>query len=237
MNSNKIKSRHKFKGIIISMFFLLLICFIFLFYLKFKTNKVTPNDPQDNALSSQESVSEITTHNRIKVDETDGKTYISGILIVNKKYSLPETYNPGTDQTAVDAFNKMMEDASLEGINIWIASGFRSYEDQKEIHCEYVNCYGNNVANTFSAEPGHSEHQTGLAFDLNSIDDSFAETDECNWVANNCYKYGFIIRYPKNKEHITGYKYEPWHIRYLGIKNATNVYNSRCCLEEYLGII
>jgi LAS superfamily LD-carboxypeptidase LdcB len=99
-----------------------------------------------------------------------------------------------------------------------------------------VNAYGQSTADTFSARPGHSEHQTGLAIDVNSIDDSFAATPESAWLASNAHRYGFIIRYPKGKEHITGYKYESWHIRYLGVDTATAVYNSGLTLEEYLGI-
>ena len=91
-------------------------------------------------------------------------------------------------------------------------------------------------ADTFSARPGTSEHQTGLAMDVGWIDDSYGDTPSGKWLAANCYKYGFIIRYPKNKESITGYKYEPWHIRYLGTDIAKDVYDSGLCLEEYLGV-
>ena len=92
------------------------------------------------------------------------------------------------------------------------------------------------AADTFSARPGTSEHQTGLAMDVGWIDDAFANTPAGIWLAENCYKYGFIIRYQKNKESITGYKYEPWHIRYLGKDIAKDVYESGLCLEEYLGV-
>ena len=87
-----------------------------------------------------------------------------------------------------------------------------------------------------TARPGYSEHQTGLAFDIINTDPSFDSTPEGKWLAANCYKYGFIIRYPKGKENITGFVYEPWHIRYLGVEIATSVYDSGLCLEEYLGI-
>lgn len=163
-------------------------------------------------------------------------TYINGILIVNKTYPLPSNYNPGVDQTALSAFNNMKSAAANEGLNIYIASGFRSYSSQVQIYNNFVNSYGQSSADTFSARPGHSEHQSGLCFDLNSIDDSFAYTPESSWVNQNAHKYGFIIRYPKGKDSITGYQYEPWHIRYLGVDLATSVYNSGLCLEEYLGI-
>lgn len=162
--------------------------------------------------------------------------YINGILVVNKSYPLPQDYNPGENATARKAFNIMQTSAKLEGINVYISSGFRSYSHQINTYNRYVKLYGQNVADTFAARPGYSEHQTGLAFDLNSIGDSFANTKEGIWVQNNCYKYGFIVRYPKGKESLTGYKYEPWHIRYVGIEVATDLYHKGLCLEEYLGI-
>lgn len=163
-------------------------------------------------------------------------TYIKGILIVNKKYRLPSTYNPGTNQVALNAFNSMKADALKSGINLFILSGFRSYQSQVYLYDSYVRRYGASVADTFSARPGYSEHQTGLTFDVNSVEDSFAYTPAGKYLASNCHKFGFIIRYPKGKESITGYQYEPWHIRYVGVDVATSIYNSGLCLEEYLGI-
>lgn len=170
------------------------------------------------------------------VDNNSGLTYINGVLIANKKYSLPANYNPGIDKTALSAYYEMKNAAVQNGFSLEIMSGFRSYETQRNLYNRYVNTYGKAEADTFSAEPGKSEHQTGLAFDLGWVDDDYAYTAEGKWLADNCYKYGFIIRYPKGKEHITGYKYEPWHVRYLGNPLATDVYNSGLCLEEYLGI-
>lgn len=163
-------------------------------------------------------------------------TYIKGILIANKTYALPSTYNPGVDPTANAALKKMFAAAKSDGLNLFVQSGFRSYATQKRIYNNYVSRDGVAEADRYSARPGHSEHQTGLAFDINKIDLSFEGTPEAIWLAKNCHKYGFIIRYPKGKESITGYMYEPWHIRYLGVKTATAVYNSGLCLEEYLGI-
>lgn len=163
-------------------------------------------------------------------------TYIDGILIANKTYALPSNYDPGTDSTALAAFDEMQKAAYADGCNIYISSGYRSYARQVEIYNRYVAKDGQEYADTYSSRPGFSEHQTGLTFDLNSIDISFADTPEGKWVAENCHKYGFIVRYPKDKEDITGYTYEPWHIRYLGVEKATAVYESGLCLEEYLGI-
>ena len=168
--------------------------------------------------------------------QTAELTYINGILIANKSYALPADYAPGLDKTTESQFNALSAAAAAEGLNIWLASGYRSYDYQKRIYNNYSGIYGSETADTFSARPGHSEHQTGLAIDVNSIDDSFGGTPEAEWLAAHAHEYGFIIRYPKGKEHITGYKYEPWHIRYLGVDIATKVYNSGLTLEEYLGI-
>ncbi|MGN1411998.1 MAG: D-alanyl-D-alanine carboxypeptidase family protein, partial [Oscillospiraceae bacterium] len=172
-------------------------------------------------------------------DEITEPTYIYGVLVANKTYGLPKDYDPYDGNIAPEvqsAFDKMSEDASNEGLTLYISSGFRSYDYQAQLYERYASKDGYDMADTYSARAGHSEHQTGLCFDLNTIDDSFAYTDEGIWVAENCYKYGFIVRYPKGKESITGYQYEPWHLRYLGVDLATKVYNSGLCLEEYLGI-
>lgn len=164
-------------------------------------------------------------------------TYIQGILIVNKTYALPSTYGPGDlDPTVKEQFAVMQKDAAAEGLNLYISSGYRSYDYQKRIYNNNVAAYGAEKTDTFSARPGHSEHQTGLAFDLNTINDAFALTPESDWVKEHAHEYGFIVRYPEGKSHITGYKYEPWHLRYLGVDTATAVYNSGLTLEEYLGI-
>lgn len=168
----------------------------------------------------------------------DGVTYIDGILIVNKTYSLPSSYGTQLTDTTTNSFNKMKSEASKLGLDLYISSGFRSYSLQNTIYNNYVNMDGKANADTYSARAGHSEHQTGLAFDLNSIDSSFADTQEGKWVNDNAYKYGFIIRYPKDKESITGYIYEPWHLRYVGTNLATKLYNDGnwITLEEYYGI-
>lgn len=163
-------------------------------------------------------------------------TYINGILIANKTYPLPSTYNPGVNSTANAALQKMFAAAKKDGFNLFVRSGFRSYSTQKYLYNSYVNRDGKTAADRYSARPGHSEHQTGLAFDINKANSSFEGSPEAKWLAENCYKYGFIIRYPKGKESVTGYIYEPWHIRYLGVETATAVYESGLCLEEYLGI-
>ena len=177
-----------------------------------------------------------------------GITYIDDVIVVNKTYNLPSNFAPnnlvkinGYIQV-VDyvkkAFKELKSDAASLGLNIYASSGYRSYSNQKYIYNNYVKLDGKKNADTYSARAGHSEHQTGLAIDLNTINSSFEKTDESNWLKNNCYKYGFIIRYPKGKEKITGYIYEPWHIRYVGKDLAKKLYNKGnwITIEEYFGI-
>lgn len=169
-------------------------------------------------------------------------TYASGVLIVNKKYSLPSSYNPGVSILAQKAVDAMMVEAKKQGIQLTAFSTFRSYNRQKELYTSYVSKHGAAEANRFSAKPGHSEHQTGLAFDFGGSDqsnwlkESFAATKEGKWLAANAHHYGFILRYPKGKEAITGYMYEPWHFRYLGSDLAGQVKSSGKTLEEYLKV-
>ena len=171
------------------------------------------------------------------IENKDGLTYVNGILIANKTYSVPKDYNPGKlNDEASKAFEEMRKAASKDKITLWIQSGYRSYKTQEELYNNYVKQNGKEKAETFSARPGYSEHQTGFAMDLNIVDSSFEGTKEAIWIEKNCYKYGFIVRYPKGKESITGYKYEPWHIRYLGKDISKKVYSSGLTLEEYLGI-
>lgn len=173
-----------------------------------------------------------------EIKKINGLYYIKGILVANKTYSLPSTYAPGDLLSEFTiAFTKMKKDAEVEGITLTVVSGYRSYERQTTLYNNYVARDGKVNADTYSARPGHSEHQTGLAADLNLVDTSFENTKAGKWLAQNCYKYGFILRYPKGKEAITGYIYEPWHFRFIG-DEAKNLYNNGnwISLEEYLGI-
>ena len=175
------------------------------------------------------------------IAEKDGVTYIVNpygyTLIANKTYSLPADYAPG-DLTpeCSEAFREMAAAAARDGVNLYVVSGYRSYSLQSSLYQRYAAKDGYAAADTYSARPGHSEHQTGLAMDLNSLSSSFAYTKEGKWLAANAHKYGFIIRYPYNKQSVTGYIYEPWHVRYLGTEVAKAVYFSGLTLEEYLGI-
>ena len=193
----------------------------------------------------------ITTSKGYTLKIKNGLAYVDDILIVNKTYYLPENYIPVNsyaklsdscpnclEKNVMEAYNEMNATAKSIGLNIWIASGYRSYNTQKYLYNNYVARDGVIAADTYSARAGHSEHQTGLAFDLNSVSASFGNTDEGIWIKDNCYLYGFIIRYPKGKEKITGYMYEPWHLRYVGKELAEKLYNNGdwLTLEEYFGI-
>ena len=168
--------------------------------------------------------------------QIEGITYINGILLVNKTHSVPSGYSPGMQKDVLNAFYELQAGAKNAGHDIQLLSGYRSYETQARLYSNYVATYGQASADTFSARPGTSEHQTGLAMDVGWIDDAYAYTESGKWLAANAHRYGFIIRYMKGKEHITGYKYEPWHIRYLGKDIAKQVYESGLCLEEFLGV-
>ncbi|HHY82587.1 MAG TPA: M15 family metallopeptidase [Clostridiales bacterium] len=180
-------------------------------------------------------------------------------VLVNRTYILPSSYVPSNlvipdvpftpksnyrllREEAAAALEEMFKSALDDGIKLYAHSGYRSYINQKGIFQKNVSKYGSvEKASRISAKPGESEHQTGLAVDITSksvnykLVSSFSRTAEGKWIAENAHKFGFIIRYPKDKEDITGFIYEPWHIRYLGVELATEVYNSGLTFEEFLG--
>ncbi|TGB05321.1 D-alanyl-D-alanine carboxypeptidase family protein [Halobacillus salinus] len=181
-------------------------------------------------------------------------------VVVNKQRTLPEGYTPDDlvvpdvafyfDQflpkkqmrkEAAGALETLFAAAEKDGQKIVAASGYRSYERQKTIFNNYVEVYGEEETKTFSAVPGTSEHQTGLAMDVTSremsyeLDQSFRQTTEGKWLAEHAYEYGFVIRYPKGKDDITGYTYEPWHLRYVGKEKALEIHKQSMTLEEFFG--
>lgn len=165
--------------------------------------------------------------------ETDGVTTIGGVIIVNRQFDLPKDYGDGLTDETYSAYLKMRE---ASGYDMSIVSGFRSYEKQKATFAYWASIDGAEVADTYSAQPGHSEHQTGLAMDISSLRQSYGETPEGKWLAEHCWEYGFLLRYPKGSEKITGYIYEPWHVRYLGTSTAKLLHDSGLTLEEFLGV-
>ena len=192
---------------------------------------------QNNPAGSTETVRFVTSKG-FQGETRNGVTYVDGYLIANKTYSLPASYGSGLTVEMLSAFNRMVAAAQADGLNIYIVSGFRSYSVQQNLYNRYVSRDGVAEADTYSARAGHSEHQSGLAVDVNSVEDSFAGTPEAVWLANNCYKYGFILRYPQGKTDETGYIYEPWHFRFVGTPLAETLYNDGnwITMEDYFGI-
>lgn len=162
-------------------------------------------------------------------------TYINGILLVNKQYPIPRDFG-GENQEAYEALLSLQNGALLAGYDMSLLSGYRSYDYQKSLYESYVARDGEEAANRYSAKPGTSEHQSGLAFDVGEMTWDYGETAAGKWLKENCAQYGFILRYMEGKEHITGYMYEPWHIRYVGVEHATAIMNQNITLEEYLGV-
>lgn len=179
------------------------------------------------------------------------------LVLVNKNYQLPKDYapedlvlpnvnfatNPENNylrQEAALALEEMFQAASNEGYELLARSGYRSYQTQVSLYDRYVAANGQAEADTYSARPGHSEHQTGLAIDVTSesvgyqLDNDFQLSPEGNWVKEHAHEYGFIVRYEKGKEHLTGFQYEPWHLRYVGKDVATEIKQNNWLLEDYL---
>ncbi|MDO5689566.1 MAG: M15 family metallopeptidase [Tissierellia bacterium] len=176
------------------------------------------------------------------MDEENVFKVIDGILIVNRNFSVPADFDPGVNPDAMNSYELMKEEMRRDGLDIKIISDYRTYDYQIQVYDSSVEGYGKEAADEMTALPGHSEHQTGYAFDLftnddtTTINDSFDDTAEAEWLANNSYKYGFILRYPRGKEDKTGYKYESWHFRYVGPELAKKIYESGLSVEEYYGL-
>lgn len=167
--------------------------------------------------------------------------YIPADLVVpNVRFSFYGTYEKSyVRQVTADALEKLFAAAEKKDVILKAVSGYRSYARQKEIYDRNVSSRGRSATDLVSAKPGSSEHQTGLTIDVSSeavgcaLEESFGNTSDGKWLAKNCHNYGFIIRYPKDKTKITGYSYEPWHIRYVGKRLATYLYKNDMTLEEY----
>lgn len=171
-------------------------------------------------------------------------------MLVNKHYKLDEDFVPDDlvefdqeycndevqegNREAVVAFKNMYEAAKKEGLGLVINSSYRSYQDQENICNTFKDLYGEGYVTKYVALPGFSEHQTGLAFDIGSTSSKvFAESKEYEWMKENAYKYGFILRFTKSNAYITGFRSEPWHYRYVGKKVAKYIYDNNISLEEY----
>lgn len=159
------------------------------------------------------------------------------VIIVNKKHPLSATYAPGENPTAQKAFWKLLGEMQAAGFEVSNQySGFRSYETQEGLYNSYVTADGQEEADRYSARPGYSEHQTGLAFDVMDASGALLEEPKAvAWLAQHAHHYGFVVRYLEGKEDITGYMTETWHVRYIG-EEAKDIYQSGLTLEEYYGV-
>jgi len=209
-------------------------------------------DPKDSQLAF-ENTTLINANGKQIVTNVD-----SLLVLVNKNRSIPADYVPENmvipnvkfsfegdnpkkylRKEAALALEELFQSAKNENLDLLATSGYRSFQRQKSIFDNKAKAIGEEAANKLSAYPGQSEHQTGLAMDITcskasfSLSESFGDIDEGIWVKENAHKYGFIIRYPKGKEEITGYNYEPWHLRFVGKNTANYIYENDITLEEY----
>jgi D-alanyl-D-alanine carboxypeptidase len=183
------------------------------------------------------------------------------LILVNKEHGLGKDYEPddlaGIKYFAPDrpaearylraaaaaAFHSLVEEAGRLDMNLVMTTGYRSYEFQAMLYDYYTVTEGREAADRYSAQPGKSEHQTGLAADVSSpsvnfeLTPDFADTADGKWLAENAHLFGFIIRFPEGSEDVTGYRYEPWHIRYVGPDAADYIYSHKITLEEYLQLL
>lgn len=217
-------------------------------------NKKNEGSNPDNSENNQGNVNQSNNEGKQPVVNTDDI-----LILVNKERYLDSDYKPDDlvipnvkfsfdgehekkhmRKEAAEALEELFGQAYEEGIYIFALSGYRSYNTQKWLFENKASKVGEEEANKLIARPGESEHQTGLAMDITSqsvqfdLKQKFAETEEGIWVKDNAHKFGFVIRYTKDKEDITGYSYEPWHIRYVGKEAAGEIYNRGIVLEEYL---
>ena len=169
-------------------------------------------------------------------------------VLVNAEHSIGE-YAPELgefegqklDQRILEPMQKFVGDARAEGLSVFLSSGYRGYEEQQYLFNRKVEQYGEEQAATIVSRPGTSEHQTGLACDITDEyyelkNESLENTALYQWMSRHCQEYGFIVRYPKDKEKITGIIYEPWHFRYVGVEAATYMAEHNLCLEEFVAL-
>lgn len=168
---------------------------------------------------------------------------LEDVLIVNKQYGISPDFNKiGVNPDAEKMFLKMKEAAYKDGIYLNAFSTYRSYNRQVVLYNRYVSRDGKSAADRYSAQPGFSEHQSGLAFDICGANSSFAansgfdSTKEAKWLKDNAYKYGFVLRYPEGCEDETGYMYESWHYRYVGTEVSKKIHESKLSIEKYFGL-
>lgn len=233
---------------------LIFVALIGLGFYKFKIKVIKPSNSKTDKTQTNNSESKQTNFNKSAHSLTDPQ---SMWVIVNKKLTIPIDFSPNLitpdvelrlksqeqqmqiNTTTAPAIKEMFLAAKQDNVFLVFGSGYRSGALQKQFYDNYVSKDGITAADTYSARPGHSEHQTGFSADITSkrnechLETCFSETPEGQWLAANAYKYGFIIRYPKDKQTITGYQYEPWHVRFVGKELASEIHKTNLTLEEF----
>lgn len=209
-------------------------------------------DNKDKGLTDVVAIINTNTNNDFYTNTKETDVSKNELMLINKYNYLTASYNPddlevftnvyayGENQSlrkdAYDAFIEMWNSANKDGYKLIVNSSYRSYDEQKKIYDDYSSWYGEEDADKKAARAGYSEHQTGLAVDIQSYcsqNKDFEECEEFTWLTNNAYKYGFILRYPKDKEYLTGYKYESWHYRYVGKKVSKYIHDNDITFDEY----
>ena len=209
-------------------------------------------DNKDKSLTDVVAIINTNTNNDFYTNTKETDVSKNELMLLNKYNYLTASYNPddlevftniyayGENQSlrkdAYDAFIEMWNSANKDGYKLIVNSSYRSYDEQKKIYDDYSSWYGEEDADKKAARAGYSEHQTGLAVDIQSYcsqNKDFEECEEFTWLTNNAYKYGFILRYPKDKEYLTGYKYESWHYRYVGKKVSKYIHDNNITFDEY----
>ncbi len=209
-------------------------------------------DNKDKGLTDVVAIINTNTNNDFYTNTKETDVSKNELMLINKYNYLTASYNPddlevftnvyayGENQSlrkdAYDAFIEMWNSANKDGYKLIVNSSYRSYDEQKKIYDDYSSWYGEEDADKKAARAGYSEHQTGLAVDIQSYcsqNKDFEECEEFTWLTNNAYKYGFILRYPKDKEYLTGYKYESWHYRYVDKKVSKYIHDNDITFDEY----
>lgn len=239
----------KFKIVNKNKFILALLILIIILILIIALILINSNKKEENTIDFS-----INEENNINQEENKEKEITDWkLILVNIDNALPENYELDLvdideyrkfDSRAIDELKDMIEAARKSGAsNLWVQSAYRSIETQTEVFNKQVQEYKNQGKTQQEAEeltlkiinkPGTSEHNLGLAVDFNYANEEFENTKEFKWLKENAENYGFILRYPKEKEEITKVTYEPWHWRYVGVENAKEINKSGYCLEEYI---
>lgn len=209
---------------------------------------------ENEGKKNNEIVAIINTEANVDWMDNEKKTDTSkgSLMLVNRIYGLPSDYEPDdiVDVPSLYAYTgkkisnsilndiiSLIEAGKEEGYTFVVSDGYRSYKEQENIYNNYKNSFGESEADIYVAKPGHSDYQTGMSFDLmpyNKVIDNPTESEEYKWLKENAHKYGFIFRFPKDKEKLTRFKSSTWRLRYVGTEASTVIHNENLCLEEYL---